>query len=166
MNPSNETPRTDSTPLTPAPSTPENTPPAAPASEGTPIPVTTTTPASTPLVQPNQAPTADKIENTYEPVSETVAPVTSKKSPVRKIIIGLLTVTVIVLLFVAGFFFWQMSQPLDNSETTESVSPQTSQSVDSAEDVESEVEGISTELDTLDSSEFEDATLDDAALAE
>ena len=130
-----------------APEEPLTTPP-----ENDPVPQA---PLSAPLAQPSPLPEP-------QPASESHPHAKARK--------GLVILLILVTLFAAGivgYFVWQSMQPEPAANTQQlSTEATTDTTVDSAADIEREVQGITSELNELDSSEFEDSTLDNQTLSE
>ena len=156
MNPNEPRPEVDTTP---EPATPEqsydspsdSTP--APSSDA---PTPEQSPISSPLVQPTPVP---------EPAETPVA--VTQKPKVRKGFIVLLIFVVLIAAGAASYFIWQAMQPVPAVETqTTAGEESTDTTVDSSAEVAGEAAAIEEDLDSLDSSEFEDSTLDNQTLSE
>lgn len=117
-------------------------------------------PISTPLVQPSPVPQPETLVST-EPV---VAPIDHKAGK-RRVILLVIAVTLFVAIGVVGYFFWQISQPVADTQTNTAIE-ETVAPVESGEDITAESEALNSELEALDASEFEDSTLNDSSLSQ
>lgn len=139
--------------------------PVSPASDS-PEPTHTTTPtggsADMNRGMTEEAPVASAATSSFQPFA------TKKKMSKRSLII-IISIVVVIVLAVAGYFGWQYLQSQDTTTapaqtTTETNTTGDTAPLDTEASVTEVVTEIETQLDGMDTSEYDDTTLDDATL--
>lgn len=147
---------------------PETAPPETPASPASdsPEPAHTTTPTGGSADMnkgiTEEAPVTPAATNSFQPFA------TKKKMSKRSLII-IISIVVVIVLAVAGYFGWQYLQSQDTTTapaqtTTETNATGDTVPTDTENSVTEVVTEIETQLDGMDTSEYDDTTLDDATL--